>query len=129
MKRKISAIVSALFMLTILAAVLSSPAYSFWYGEKTAEGNPVVNVEYYDDGGNLVRENTEFDIQDKTCGELWNDDRFNPGIAQQMNTLLGDNDNRYPGVPPITISKSDKYWEGYTLLSCSGGGVSYPDAR
>ena len=124
MKRKVSIIVTILFFGVIGAGLLSSPAYSadcpsFWYGECDEGGNPVY-------GGNtgLPGDPTRqvFNVQDKTCEELWTGSRNNPGIVEQIQRAQQRFDNSVEGEPSLTIYNRWKAWWGVTLLSCAGDG-------
>ena len=118
MKRTISIIISLLFFGIIALGFLSSPAYSFWYGEKSADGDPIVL-------------GTEFDLSgEPTCHELSHPrTRIPPdpgGAREQINSIMRAFSNAEPGDSGISRAIEGEYWEGIQLLSCVGG-CSHPD--
>ena len=125
MKRKIVIIGLNLFFVSILTAFLSSPAYSFWYGDISSDGDPIVL-------------DSEFDLPpNPTCDELSHPAIIirNPppptvidpgGAREQINTIMRGFSNAEPGDDGVSIMREGEYWDGVQLLSCVGG-CSHPD--
>ena len=122
MKKKFWTALPNLILAIAVLSLIAPPAFSFWYGDKDANGNPILGGNTGNDPDRQV-----FDIQGMNCGEL-------EDAARNIANNLQGFDNSVQGETTLTINKPEKAWEGITLLSCAGRGCQIatdfdPDAE